>query len=171
MSTLSTHFLRNSTMASRTDLPPSPKDLLIASHDVLVLIFKLFIAPVPVDTPKTRFTRGGRKQLLNLALTCKAFVDPALECLWSHLESLEPLFKLHPGLKTVGDSCVRPPSIPRTVVCKGTPGRKSRTGGRGRGGPRWPKKKTLTLSKNGRTGRHSSRDCIITPPIHCIENT
>ena len=99
-------FCRNSTMASITNLPTSPKDLLIASHDVLVLIFKLFIPPVPVDTPKTRFTRGGRKQLLNLALTCKAFVDPALECLWSHLESLEPLFKLHPGLKKVGKSYV-----------------------------------------------------------------
>jgi hypothetical protein len=101
-------------MASSTDLPPLPKDLLIASHDVLVLIFKLFIPPADsdaVDAPENRFARGGRKQLLSLALTCKAFVDPALECLWSHLGSLEPLFKLHPGLKNVGGSCVRFPSI------------------------------------------------------------
>jgi uncharacterized membrane protein YqaE (UPF0057 family) len=93
-------------MASSTDLPTSPNDLLIASHDILVLIFKLFIPPVSDDASDRHLAKGGRKQLLNLALTCKSFVDPALECLWSHLESLGPLFERHPGLKKVGDSYV-----------------------------------------------------------------
>ena len=94
-------------MASNSDLTTSPKNLLISSHDVLVLIFKLFIPPVSdADTPENQLAKGGRKQLLNLALTCKSFVDPALECLWSHLESLGPLFQLHPGLSSIGGSYV-----------------------------------------------------------------
>lgn len=97
---------------SHTDLPTaSPKDLLIASYDILILIFKLFIPTVATaDAPENQLARVGRKQLLNLALTCKSFVDPALECLWSHLESLDPLFGLHPGLENVDGSYVRSPS-------------------------------------------------------------
>ena len=93
---------------SLAEPPRTPKDLLIANHDVLALIFQLFIPPTASsDTSEPSFTKDGRKQLLKLALTCKAFVDPALGCLWSHLESLKPLFMLHPGFKSVDGSYVR----------------------------------------------------------------
>ena len=72
--------------------PPSPKGALGLNHDVLVQIFGLFL---PADPSVT--TIKWRGQLLNLALVCKAFLDPAMDCLWSHIETLEPLFKLHPA--------------------------------------------------------------------------
>jgi hypothetical protein len=72
---------------------PSSKDTLLQNYDILVHIFSFFIPSDPsLDTGK------WRRQLLNLALVSKAFLGPALDCLWSHVESLEPLFKLHPAL-------------------------------------------------------------------------
>jgi hypothetical protein len=45
-------------MASNA-LPASPKDLLIASHDVLVLIFRLFIPAVEEDHAPETGLRGA----------------------------------------------------------------------------------------------------------------
>ena len=40
-----------------------------------------------------------RQWLLNVALTCKDFLDVALDALWEELDSLVPLLKLLPGLQ------------------------------------------------------------------------
>jgi hypothetical protein len=79
----------------------NPKDTLLQNHYVLYQIFSFFIPPDPsLDTVK------WRRQLLNLALVRKAFLAPALDCLWSHMECLEPLFKLHPALCKVAEPYV-----------------------------------------------------------------
>ena len=44
-----------------------------------------------LDTP------GGRRSLVRLARTCKAFRDPALDLLWRDLDSLTPLLGLFPS--------------------------------------------------------------------------
>ena len=51
---------------------------------------------------------GNRRCLLNVALTCKGFVDLALDVLWEALNSLVPLLKLLPALQVVdgGFVCV-----------------------------------------------------------------
>lgn len=36
----------------------------------------------------------GRRTLLNLALTCRAFLHPATATLWSDLQGLWPLFRI-----------------------------------------------------------------------------
>ena len=40
-----------------------------------------------------------RRYLLRAALTCKDFLDVALDALWENLESLVPLLKLLPALQ------------------------------------------------------------------------
>jgi hypothetical protein len=44
--------------------------------------------------------------LLNAALTCKDFLDVALDALWEELDSLVPLLKLLPSLKVEDDTYV-----------------------------------------------------------------
>ena len=80
---------------------PLSKDSLVQNQDVLVQIFSFFIPAHPSST-----SQKWRRQLLDLALICKAFLGPALDCLWSHIESLEPLFKLHPAIYKVVESYV-----------------------------------------------------------------
>lgn len=43
----------------------------------------------------------GRATLLSLALSCKAWKDPALDHLWIRLSSLAPLLHLVPGVALV----------------------------------------------------------------------
>ena len=43
----------------------------------------------------------NRRCLLNLALTCKDFLDEALDALWEKLDSMVPLLKLLPALVKV----------------------------------------------------------------------
>ena len=71
-------------------------------------IFECFI-------PETSFLdRPQNKQhLLWAALTSKAFLDPALDSLWSSMVSLVPLLKLLPAFRLVRDTYVSSyPSIP-----------------------------------------------------------
>ena len=42
-----------------------------------------------------------RQGLLNAGLTCKDFLDVALDALWEELESLVPLLKLLPALQII----------------------------------------------------------------------
>jgi hypothetical protein len=43
--------------------------------------------------------RKSRQRLLNAALTCKDFLDVALDALWEKMNSLVPLLKLLPALQ------------------------------------------------------------------------
>ncbi|KAF5337335.1 hypothetical protein D9611_003014 [Ephemerocybe angulata] len=81
---------------------------LLEHTDIIHPIFKYFIPlqlhPQRALIPQLQLRAGWRKELLNLALVCKAFHGPAIDCLWSHLDSLTPLLKLHPGLRVVNGS-------------------------------------------------------------------
>ncbi|KZT28061.1 hypothetical protein NEOLEDRAFT_1176223 [Neolentinus lepideus HHB14362 ss-1] len=44
-----------------------------------------------------------RQHLIWIALTCKTFLDPALDILWSRIDSLTPLLKLLRGFQWAGD--------------------------------------------------------------------
>ncbi|KAJ6531389.1 hypothetical protein DFH09DRAFT_1370552 [Mycena vulgaris] len=58
----------------------------------------------PVGSGNVQLKRGARHLLLSIALTCKAFAEPALHLLWRRLDSpfrlleLLPRFRLMPGL-------------------------------------------------------------------------
>ena len=47
-----------------------------------------------------------RRCLLNAALTCKDFLDVALDVIWEKLDSMVPLLKLLPGLQLESDAYV-----------------------------------------------------------------
>jgi hypothetical protein len=47
-----------------------------------------------------------RPCLLNVALTCKDFLDEALDALWEELDTLVPLLKLLPALHVVDNAYV-----------------------------------------------------------------
>ena len=46
--------------------------------------------------------------LLNVALTCKDFLDVALDALWEYMDSFLPLLKLLPALKVENEEYVCP---------------------------------------------------------------
>ena len=50
--------------------------------------------------------KDDKKSLLNVALTCKDFLDEALDALWEELNSLVPLLKLLPALQFENDAYV-----------------------------------------------------------------
>lgn len=77
--------------------------------EILSLLFHALLEPRPsvqiVTDPATTATRQvlcypwpapGSAQLLNVALTCKAFCEPALDLLWYYLPDLHPLLKCLP---------------------------------------------------------------------------
>ena len=51
-------------------------------------------------------TYEGDWWLFNAALTCKDFLDVALDALWEQMYSLVPLLKLLPALQVEDESCV-----------------------------------------------------------------
>jgi hypothetical protein len=44
-------------------------------------------------------TRALRSSVLNVALTCRSFSEPALDILWWTMDDLIPLFNLLPGFR------------------------------------------------------------------------
>ena len=44
-------------------------------------------------------TRTFRSSVLNVALTCRSFSEPALDILWWAMDDLVPLFNLLPGFE------------------------------------------------------------------------
>ncbi|KZT28029.1 hypothetical protein NEOLEDRAFT_1239790 [Neolentinus lepideus HHB14362 ss-1] len=56
--------------------------------------------------------RRQRQDLLWVALSCKAFVDPALDLLWRQIDSLTPLFSILSGFFWTGDCYVLLGSVP-----------------------------------------------------------
>ena len=56
--------------------------------------------------------------LLNAALTCKDFLEVALDAIWENLDSMVPLLKLLPGLQLEGNSyvCAIFPVFPHDII-------------------------------------------------------
>jgi hypothetical protein len=55
---------------------------------------------------QVRNDKQSSQCLLNVALTCKDFLDEALDALWEELNSLLPLLKLLPALQFENDAYV-----------------------------------------------------------------
>ncbi|KAJ3547751.1 hypothetical protein NMY22_g1536 [Coprinellus aureogranulatus] len=80
--------------------PPSPQSLVLADQDLLALIFSAFLPEDPTALPRGDVTTR-RKNLRDIALTCKSFKTPALDRLWTYLDSFLPLIKLLPDLTVI----------------------------------------------------------------------
>lgn len=57
----------------------------------------------------------ARQNLAWLALTCKAFLEPALDRLWRSLDTLYPLFKILPAFTRADGTHVRNLGLPEAV--------------------------------------------------------
>ncbi|KAF6743043.1 hypothetical protein DFP72DRAFT_152130 [Ephemerocybe angulata] len=83
--------------------------LFLAHRDVLVYVFSLFAPPrsrngsALIETNECS-ALNWKKDLCNFMLVCKAWSDPALNALWSHLDNLAPLLKLHSSLREIDGS-------------------------------------------------------------------
>ena len=71
-------------------------------RDVLHEIFEhLTPLPEPLDYEECCPDREGQRVLYNAALTCKAFSEPALKQLWTHVPTVDAILGLFPSAKLV----------------------------------------------------------------------
>ena len=75
---------------------PSRPGEVLRNLDLLRVIFEHFDIDLDEDQPTP-----SKKPLLWVALSWKAFVDPALDILWRNMHSLTPFFNLFPSYKTL----------------------------------------------------------------------
>ena len=73
----------------------------LKNEDILGLIFQYFDLE-----PGSQTVAQSRKDLFSAAKTCKAFVEPALDSLWSIVPSLLPLLLLLPSAEIDNDHYV-----------------------------------------------------------------
>ena len=95
-------YKRDLEEASETKEIESRKAVL-CNDDILRLIFP-YLLPTAERGPsavgrESIALAGMRKTLLNLLYTCKAFAEPALDVLWSHMDQVVPLLKILPTFK------------------------------------------------------------------------
>jgi hypothetical protein len=95
---------------------PGPRTLVLSDQDLLALVFSNFLPDDPLVLPRAEIV-NGRKQLRNIALTCKAFKNPALDRLWIYLDSLLPLIKVLPNLKVLHGQYVRDDHFSSCIPC------------------------------------------------------
>lgn len=81
--------------------PHRPQESVFYSDDLISIILEnLAIDPRCVqsgfDQENYKKLRGSRKYLLDAALVCRSFSEPALDLLWRSMESLRPLLNLLP---------------------------------------------------------------------------
>lgn len=100
-------------MATPSTSTPSVLSVL-KNEELLTLICREFLPWDPSTLPKEE-AAAGRVQLRDIALVCKAFEDPALSCLWTHLTSLIPLIKLLPNARIVDGEYVSIHRLQRRV--------------------------------------------------------
>lgn len=60
-----------------------------------------------IDSPDATEVKAARRNLIRAALTCKVFLDPALDRLWRAIDTLLPLLKLLPSFQLVGGVYVK----------------------------------------------------------------
>ncbi|EFI27566.1 hypothetical protein CC1G_15602 [Coprinopsis cinerea okayama7 len=95
---------------------PAPRDDVLSNEDLLGIIFGFVqefnhAEATPHDFNGSTSLRemllpnlSSNQQLLNLALTHKSFLEPALKVLWRHIPSLLPLLGLLPEFGLIGKS-------------------------------------------------------------------
>ncbi|KAF8879799.1 hypothetical protein BD779DRAFT_1117865 [Infundibulicybe gibba] len=100
MASISSHPHTNS-IASTDEFTTTPACVLVlVNQDILQLIFRHFRTSIDLDdTTKSK----NKLSLFRAALTCKAFVEPALDSLWWSMTSLMPVLKLLQNFQMVED--------------------------------------------------------------------
>ena len=93
--------LQGTTTASSSK---SPRLSLHSNPDILDEICEYLSYDCDADTEEIHLSR---RTLLRLALTCKAFIEPALDRLWRSLDSLFPLLKILPAFGKSDGTYVR----------------------------------------------------------------
>ncbi|KDR85791.1 hypothetical protein GALMADRAFT_218880 [Galerina marginata CBS 339.88] len=78
------------------------QEAVLENFDLLENIFSFFEPPSDVSSASWALSLPGRQALLNAALTCKVFVDPAMDILWRSMDSLTPLVKILPTFVMIG---------------------------------------------------------------------
>ncbi|EPQ60192.1 hypothetical protein GLOTRDRAFT_89777 [Gloeophyllum trabeum ATCC 11539] len=78
----------------------------LAIDEILSKIIAFTLRRKSVQDDAASLDASSRHGLLQVALVCKAFWEPAMSMLWRTLDSLEPLLLLVPGLQIHDDSCV-----------------------------------------------------------------
>jgi len=82
--------------------PPNSASRFHSNPDILGEICE-YLAPNDNLEEDPEYIQECRQNLSWLALTCKAFLEPALDRLWRSLDTLYPLFKILPAfIKTDG---------------------------------------------------------------------
>lgn len=93
-------------MATAANESPLPaRTAVLGNQELLANIFQHHL-PWNPQTMQRNALREGRMQLRDHALTCKAFKDPALNYLWSYMESLAPFVKTLPNVHIVDNAYV-----------------------------------------------------------------
>ena len=69
--------------------PPTTQEEALSNRDILTLVFESLFPPA-VGPPD----KATRTFLRDLALLCRSFSEPALDCLWKEMDSLVPLIRL-----------------------------------------------------------------------------
>ena len=91
--------------------PSRPAGEVLRNLDLLRVIFEHFDVDLDEDQPNP-----GKKSLLWVALSWKAFVDPALDILWRNMHSLTPFFNLFPAYKTLHETFLGM-GVPVSLIC------------------------------------------------------
>ncbi|KAH6901966.1 hypothetical protein BKA70DRAFT_1405301 [Coprinopsis sp. MPI-PUGE-AT-0042] len=90
-------------MTSEVKIPPpshNPREDVLSNEDLLDIIFGYVRGGAQYDNVDTD---NPKQCLLHLALTCKTFLESALNALWHTLPALLPLFKVLPSLALVDE--------------------------------------------------------------------
>jgi len=77
-------------------------------------IIRIILEFLEADSP----SEYRNSSLLNAALACKAFEEPALDFLWRTMDSFLPLLRLIPGFKYLHNDMVRFDSFPVPTVLR-----------------------------------------------------
>jgi hypothetical protein len=89
--------LNSHTQTGYTELDDvTAKDSFLKNPDLMTMTFSHF-----------ENNKKNRPYFFNTALTCKDFLDVALDALWERLDSLVPLLKLLPALQIEDGAYVR----------------------------------------------------------------
>ena len=78
------------------------KDSFLKNAELKAMTF----SHLPLAVDSDYYYDENRRWLLNAALTCKDFLDVALDALWERMYSLVPLLKLLPALQIEDDAYV-----------------------------------------------------------------
>ena len=80
----------------------------LAIPEIVRMILGCFLpGHIEINADKVNYMAATalRSSVLNVALTCRSFSEPALDILWWAMDDLVPLFNLLPGFQNKQEVC------------------------------------------------------------------